>query len=181
MWKQYNTYKLLVIRQNDNEVSVDGMDVHAADKPYSILCIFIQGIYSDMLLNYINNMSLFKNFNYEMLHLWWTRSGEVGSVEMGCWPMRGGGVLTPPPPWPPRRSATVHYQSLINSLVCHTWYFHICEHSLFPDMLKQPFQFPCFLHIHTCIWLWEHDQKAQIHVDGLSIVTPWNVCSGWSC
>ena len=28
-----NTYKLLVIRQNDNEVSVDVMDVHAADKP----------------------------------------------------------------------------------------------------------------------------------------------------
>ena len=33
IWKQSNTYKLLVIRQNDNEVSVDGMDVHAADKP----------------------------------------------------------------------------------------------------------------------------------------------------
>ena len=95
IWKQSNTYKLLVICQNDNEVSVDGMDVHAADKPYSVLCIFIQGIYSDMLLNYINNMSLFKNFKYEILHLWWTRSGEVGSVEMGCWPMRGGGVLTP--------------------------------------------------------------------------------------
>ena len=31
--KKSNTYKLLVIRQNDNEVSVDGMDVHAADKP----------------------------------------------------------------------------------------------------------------------------------------------------
>ena len=25
--------QILVIRQNDNEVSVDGMDVHAADKP----------------------------------------------------------------------------------------------------------------------------------------------------
>ena len=33
IWKQSNTYKLLVIRQNDNEVSVDGMDVYAADKP----------------------------------------------------------------------------------------------------------------------------------------------------
>ena len=43
-------------------------------------------------------MSLFKNFKYEILHLWWTRSGEVGSLEMGCWPMRGGGVLTPPDP-----------------------------------------------------------------------------------
>ena len=33
IWKQSNTYKLLVIRQSDNEISVDGVDVHAADKP----------------------------------------------------------------------------------------------------------------------------------------------------
>ena len=59
-----------------------------------------------MLLNYSNNMSLFKNFKYEILHLWWTRSGEVGSLEMGCWPMRGGGGSWPPPPLTPRRSAT---------------------------------------------------------------------------
>ena len=36
-----------------------------------------------------------------MLHLWWTRSGEVGSLEMGCWPMRGGGSWPPPPDPPP--------------------------------------------------------------------------------
>ena len=57
------------------------------------LCIFHTGIYRDMFLNYSKTMSLFKN--YEILHLWWTRSGEVGSLEIG---------YCPPPPT--RRSAT---------------------------------------------------------------------------
>ena len=71
-------------RQNDEEISVDGRDVHAAAYQrinYGIHIIFIQGIYSDMLLNYSKNMSLSKN--YKILHLLLTRSGEVGSLEMG--------------------------------------------------------------------------------------------------
>ena len=78
-----------------------------------------RGIHSDMLLNYSNNMSVFKNFKYKILHLWWTRSGEVGSLEMGSWPMRGGGVLTPPDP--PRRSATEMFINCTNYCtdICH--------------------------------------------------------------
>ena len=86
-----------------------------------------------MLLNYSNNMSLFKNFKYEILHLWWTRSGEVGSLEMGCWPMRGGGVLTPCPPPPPvdpplpppplfYAYATMPYDGLLWEWGVETWH-----------------------------------------------------------
>ena len=86
-----------------------------------------------MLLNYSNNMSLFKNFKYEILHLWWTRSGEVGSLEMVCWPMRGGGVLTPPDPPvdPPLEEGSANDFSVpilkpmveLYILECHGYYF----------------------------------------------------------
>ena len=59
-------YGLLVFRQND-EVYVDGMDVHAV--AYQRLnhnisqSIITQGIYGEMkLLNYSKNMSLFNNY-----------------------------------------------------------------------------------------------------------------------
>ena len=79
-----------------------------------------------MLLNYSNNMSLFKNFKYEILHLWWTRSGEVGSLEMGCWPMRGGGVLTPPdPPVDPPLLTTIclHFTLCRMWCVLYVWWY----------------------------------------------------------
>ena len=58
-------YGFLVFRQSD-EVSVDGMDVHAAayQQLNHIIPMYnhtwdIHGIYSEVVLNYSNSMSLF--------------------------------------------------------------------------------------------------------------------------